>query len=250
MQIDISHEAAVNMARRLNQGVQAALGLDKAQALKHSQSLEILSQALGYENWDTFCGLLKAGEKSTGNSAEVQPLQWSAEQKQNAERVGWRQTPPEVAKPFDFYWEAFACDEWGDSPRWAKLNITQEFVNQLHSMQTRCLQFNAQMAVHAYPDKWDMEDELRLQNDELNVSTLSFWFSACPKHASYSVETRLLDIKDFFDAIDNPERRMRHLAWADGILFMDGSSAKNFAQGLLDDEEIDINESRIEKMPT
>lgn len=254
MQIDISHETAVNMARRLNQGVQAALGLDKAQSLKHGQSLEILSQALGYENWDTFCGLLKASSKADDNAgrkpAGVDPLEWSEEKKQNAERVGWRQTPPVVSKPFDFYWEAFACDEWGDGPSWAKVHVTQAFVDQVHSLQTKCLEFNAQMAVYENPAQWDCEDELRLQGDELNVSHLSLWFSARPKHADYAVETRILDIRDFFDAIDNPERRMSHLAWADGILFMDGSSAKNFAMGLLDNGDIDINESRIEKMPS
>lgn len=250
MKIEINHETAVHMAQRLNQGVQAALGLEKEQTLKHSQALEILSQAMGYKNWDSFCGLLKSGHNQEKDSAKNITSCWSAEQKKNAERVGWRNTPPLLAKPFDFYWEAFACDEWGDGPRWAKVQVTQEFVNNLHSLQTKCLQFNAQMTVSETPQEWDMEEELRLRGEELNVTMNHFWFSARPKHADYAVETRLLDIKVFFDAIDNSEQRMSHLAWADGILFMDGSSAKLFAQGLLDEEEIDINESRIEKMPT
>lgn len=246
MKIEVNHESAVAMARRLNLAVQAALGAMQLpnQGLKHCQALEVLAKTLGYENWDTLCGLLKANEGKNDS------VPWTEEQRSTAEHIGLREKPPIVAKPFDFYWEAFACDEWGDGPRWAKVHVTQAFVDQVHSLQTKCLEFNAQMAVHESPEQWDGEDELRLQGDELNVSHLSFWFSARPKHADYAVETRILDIRDFFDAIDNPERRMSHLAWADGVLFMDGSSAKNFAQGLLDDEEIDINESRIDKMPT
>lgn len=249
MQIAISQDAAINMARRLNKAVQAAAPQLGPKGLKHSQSLEMLSHVLGFENWDTFCGLLKAAEAPAEASLSAPPLSGADAQAQ-ADRVGWREAPPALAKPFTFYWEAFACDEWGDSPRWAKLEVTQAFLDQLHEMQTKCLQNGAQMSVYQSPECWDLADDLRLSGDQLNVSQSSFWFSAYPKNCNYSVETRILDIKDFFDVIDQASARMTHLAWADGMLFMDVSSAKSLAQDLVDNGEIDIEESRIEKMPT
>lgn len=250
MQIEISHESALNMAQRLNQNVQAALGCTTASALQHSQSLEILANTLGYENWDTLSGMLKANEAGDNVAFAAPPTEWTPAKKQYAESIGRREKPPVIATPFNFYWEALACSEWGEGPKWATIFVTQAFVNMLHDWQTQCLTRGSKLSFNEAPDAWDSDDEYRIVDETLNVSNTSFWFSARPKQADYNVETRMLAIKDFFDAIDNPEHRMSHLAWADGMLFMADSCAKNLAQQLLDEDVIDINESRIEKMPS
>lgn len=250
MQIKISQESANIMARLLSQSVQTALGKPPAEALSQSQSLEILSKTLGFDNWETLSQMLTSERACTEVAVVAPHAGWSPEKKQYAQSIGWREKPPLVSKPFNFYWEALACSEWGDGPQWANLYVTQAFVDALHEWQTKCLDMGATLTFKAAPDAWDSEDEYRLLDDEININGNQFWFSAHPKHANYNVETRILAIKDFFDAIDNPWHQLSHLAWADNLLFMDGSSAKNFAQLLLDSGEITISEASIEKMPS
>ena len=238
MELKLQRETLAKMAERLQQEWSR---VESPGPLKKGAALEVLSHVLGYKNWDTLSGLVKAATAQAPNGVEG----ISAEA---IERVGYRLTPPKVEKPFMFYWEAYACDEWGEGPAWAKLEITQAFVDELHKLQTQCLRDTVNLSVDRSVDEWDSEDTLRLRGDEMHVTHSHVWFSAYPKHANYNVETRLMDIRDFFDAIDG--KNTEWLAWADGVLFKDGSSAKELAQGLVDNGELDIEESRIDFMPS
>lgn len=238
MELKLQRETLAKMAERLQQEWSR---VESPGPLKKSVALEVLSHVLGYKNWDTLSGMVNA-------SAESAPTGVEGISAKDIERVGYRLTPPKVNKPFTLYWEAYACDEWGEGPAWAKLEITQVFVDELHKLQTQCLRDKVSISVDRTVIEWDCDDTLRLRGDEMHVTPSSVWFSAYPKHASYSVETRLMDIKDLFEAIEG--KNTVWLAWADGVLFHDGSSAKDFAQELVDNGELDIEESRIDFMPS
>lgn len=238
MELKLQRDTLLEMSKRLQKEWS---NIESAGPLKTGVALEVLSHVLGYKNWDTLSGLVKA----SANSAPTGVEGISAA---DIERVGYRLTPPKVGKPFTFFWEAFACDEWGEGPAWAKLEVTQAFVDELHKLQTQCLKDKVNLSVDHSVDEWDNEDSLRLHGVELHVTQSLVWLSAHPKQANYNVETRLMDIKDFFDAIEG--NNTQWLAWADGVLFKDGASAKELAQGLVDNGELDIEESRIDFMPS
>lgn len=240
MEINLNETTVRAMANRLRTHLQASASIE----CSLSMSLESTAKMLGHKNWDTLIGILRKEETP---AAEV------ARRLKDWATFGWREKPPVVGKPFVLMWEAFACSEWGDGPSWAKIEVTQEFVNELHRQQTQCLeQTLSSIHVDYQCEQWHNDDELRIRGEELVVDRASFWLRAYPKHADYAVETRMIDVKDFFDVIERGEQAgTEHMAWADGVLFKDGSSAKNFAQCLADDGYLDesFDEARIDEMP-
>lgn len=102
-----------------------------------------------------------------------------------------------MADQVTVYLEAYACDEHGDGPRWARLCVDAPFLARLTYL-AALVQAHRLASVTTYdsPDEWDAEDELRLRSHELVVSGSDFWFTAAPKHASYQVETRLVEVNE------------------------------------------------------
>lgn len=231
MEITINPNTVRTLVKRLRE----ALGLSQ------SAAYETVSKTLGYPNWDTLSGLLKAEEATASNSVFAQA----------AERHGWRKTPPTVKEPFMFVWEAFACDEYGEGPGWYQLEVTQEVLNELHEMQTLCLQKSCDVSRSFESGEWGNDDSLRLRGDELHVSASSFWVRARPKHCDYYVETRMTDIEELFKLVEQGQTAATpYLAWADGVLFKDGASAKQFALQMLDEGVVAVNEGCIDEMPS
>lgn len=240
MEINLNETTVRAMANRLRAHLKASASVE----CSLSQSLESTAKMLGHKNWDTLIGILRK-EEAPSEELERRRREWAA--------FGWREKAPTVAKPFVFMWEAFACSEWGDGPQWARVEVTQELVNNIHRLQTECLEKALTRVEQSYVcEEWDNTEELRIRGDELVVDRHSFWLSAQPKYGDYAVETRMTDVKDFFDAIEQGEKASTvYLAWADGVLFKDGSCAKNFALSLLDTGHLpeDFNEARIDEMP-
>lgn len=100
------------------------------------------------------------------------------------------------------YIEAYACDDDGDGPEFAVLNVDLAFCAKLLHLRQQCIDNRlSELRVYDAPDKWgpgDIGEELRLTCAELVVTPASFWFTDNPKHANYSIETRLQYIDDFF----------------------------------------------------
>jgi hypothetical protein len=160
-------------------------------------------------------------------------------------------TAPVVKEPFEFYLEGLSCDEWAEGPAWAKLTVTQAFVDNLFAQQRLCILKNLERVVDgSFPDEWDNPNYLNVRDDELNVGQNNFWFRGRPKHASYDVETRLVGINDFFAAIARDSAYAEvQLAWAGGRLFSDATSAKALAERLVDRNVLSIDEETLEAMP-
>jgi hypothetical protein len=96
------------------------------------------------------------------------------------------------------YFEAYACDEHGDSPAFARLNVDVAFLARVGYLGA-LVQGHRLASVTTYdgPDAWDLQDELRLGPSELVVHGGDFWFQTYPKGVDYRVETRMVDIRSF-----------------------------------------------------
>ena len=107
------------------------------------------------------------------------------------------------------YFEAYACDDYGDGPTFAELEVTPEFCARLQRLAALCTEHQlTELRVSDDPDAWgpgDVEQEMRFTMPELVVAGDSFWFTDHPKHANYSVETRAIGITKFCDAVANQE---------------------------------------------
>lgn len=126
-------------------------------------------------------------------------------------------------EPFKLIVEAYACDEFGDGPAYAVVTVDQPFLDKLVRFSRVC-QENGLKSVtgDVGPDRWDGEDELRLRGDSLQVYGDSFWFTAYPKHASYNVETRNIEIGDLLDIAEaGPGAPVQNdcFRWSDGRLY-------------------------------
>ncbi|MCC5612036.1 hypothetical protein LC612_36215 [Nostoc sp. CHAB 5834] len=238
MKIEITREVVRNMAKKLKEAT--------FPVMTFGQSLEATSRMFGYSNWDTFSGVLKQDEQETAKKLLVVS---ESEQrfKALADLVGWREAPPKLEKPFTWLMPAFSTDEFGESPEWAKLEVTQAFVDHIHNLQTTAIRNSVETTVDYYPDEWGFD--IRISFSSLIVDKTSFYFRAAVKHSSEYVETRMIEIKDFFQAFENPsDLDSSYRGWADGAFFSHGVSAKQFARELLDTGVIDINEGCIDQM--
>lgn len=234
MEIQLTPKSARAMAKRLRSTVPGGLTT--------GASLEALAVVLGYHNWDTLSGVL-----SQKASAE---LEADKAFKLKAERVKYRETPPKGFAPFDLYVEAYACDDWAESPSWLKLHVTEALVTKLHSLQTLVLKQGLDVSQESYEGEWGEADHLSLRNDELHVQSDQFWFTAVPKHGSVEVECRYIAFDELYALIERGEQaNISYFAWCDGKLFRDSNSAKSLAESLCEDGTLDLEESRLDEMP-
>jgi hypothetical protein len=107
--------------------------------------------------------------------------------------------------------EAFACDEYGNGPRYAKVVIDDAFIKDVKFLSDLINTHDlSEIRRWISPDAWgpkDIEDDLRLQGGELVVVRGgTFWFSDSPKNTNYTVETRQVSIEDILKGIEAGER--------------------------------------------
>jgi hypothetical protein len=172
----------------------------------------------------------------------------SAKQKQWQRRYGWRAQAPVVREPFTVFVYASNANERAQGPGWVKWEVNQEFVNLLQKLHTQSLEDeNSHIAVDWLPEQWGNDEILNLQEDALNVGSSFFYVSAYPKYGPGPVGSLGISFKDFYAALDG-ETLPPFMGWADGVLFVDGSSPKEFAMGLLYEGATDVNEVTIDQM--
>lgn len=88
----------------------------------------------------------------------------------------------------------------GDCPSFASFEMTQKTIDRLKATKAVMDEHRfARCSTYASPDYWgpgNIENELRLQGDELVVSSLGdMWFSSFPKHADYEIETNAVSVE-------------------------------------------------------
>jgi len=188
MDISLNEDRVKSMAARLR----LASG---PRTLSASKSLEVLASVLGYPNWDTLSGLLK------------------------------RQRQPGVRLPesVELYLPAFALYEYGESPSFARVKVTQKWIEELLELQATCVSKQlSHIAIDGGPDEWQDDEHYRMRSELLVVDSSSFWFQAHPKHANYLVETREVGVEQLLTAL-NLRKETGELLWHEKCLVNDST---------------------------
>ena len=90
---------------------------------------------------------------------------------------------------------AYAVNEHADGPTWVKVELTEEFLQQVEHLAALCQEHKLRSVTsHGGPAKWDLEDELRLRYDRLEVHGSILWFSCSPKHGTYECESDVIEL--------------------------------------------------------
>ena len=93
--------------------------------------------------------------------------------------------------------EAYSQNEYGDSPSWAKWELTADRLDRIEYISELCLQRKFHSITAGCPvDEWHRQGDLRLRGDELHISGSSLWFTCYRKHANYQCETRIMELSD------------------------------------------------------
>lgn len=230
MDIKVTHQSVRAMADRI---AKAHADISKPKAL------EILSSGFGYKNFDTLSGVLKKESSAPATSGAFTG-------------DSTLEIPPFT--PFTLVLDAFACDEDGDSPAYAEITVTTEFIAQIKHTAVVCQSANIRAAhVNDSDGIWhDPEGALRMRGTDLvvmpsfgAVGDTSFFFQAHPKHADYDCETRAVDLKDLIACIGNAEPELPiGFQRERGVLFFDGASENIdfLVETYFDGEEISLDE--------
>lgn len=214
MDFQITKSNIRDIVSRLRQ----ALG---SETVSQSSAFEAIAKALGLKNWDTLSGLLKREDEPAALPAPAFQL----------------------AAPVEMYVDAYSCDYYGEGPAWAKVTLTPQFLNEVLRMQRICKEQDVDIVSKSWaPEKWEREERLHFEGDDLYVTDSSWWFRARPKHADYAVETRNVDIGDML-ALLTPGSKAEstaYLAMRQGKLFyIAAGDMTGFIQMLVDDGELD-----------
>lgn len=99
-------------------------------------------------------------------------------------------------KTLDLIVEAYTTSEYADGPGWARIELHQGLMNRIAALSKLCQEQRlARVATYDTPAQWDLEEELRLRDDVMTVTTRDLWFEAYPKHGNDQSETRALHIE-------------------------------------------------------
>lgn len=245
MDFHLNEKSVRAMADRLRTFLRTNPQLGGAAECSLAMSLEATAKMLGHRNWDTLIGLLRkeaAGAASVAGSPR--PAQLEVQRK-----------APTIDKPFLLVWEAYPSCDFGHGPGWAIVEVNQSFIDTLcRVLAQKPQQSRRQAPLSGCDVDWDPDyrDQLMVSNELVVQGQSYFWLSARPKYADYDIETRMLDIHEFFDIIEQGQAAgSPGLAWADGVLFRDGSSARELAIRVAEAGGLGeaFNEGCIDEMP-
>lgn len=116
--------------------------------------------------------------------------------------------------PFTLVVDAWACDEYGDSPSYAEIAMTQALLAEIvrisriaKDAQIRVAHIDSNDGIWGDPDG---SLPLRMRGTGLvimpsrgSLGESSFFWQGHPKHADYNCETRAIDLKDLLACIGN-----------------------------------------------
>lgn len=225
---------------------------NKVPGMTTCASLETIAAVLGYRNWDTLHGTLKA--QAEAPATKTAPLR-SEEFRTRARLVNYRETAPTGFQPFTLVCAVSALDDWADSPDCYRMEITEEVVAHLHELQTMCLDTGLDLAEDGEQlGEWLSTSFMNMRHDRLHVNERRFYLSARPKHgdATSTVESRAIDFDELFDLIENGKNaksNAEYFAWAGNVLVRDAGSARQLAESLRDDGHLELEDSDLDSMP-
>lgn len=220
MQIELNSKSVREMADRV---VRTHTDMSK------STALEVLAHAFGQRNFDTLSGLL--------NSQAAQSLNQGAEAQESTELAG-------LKLPVTLWLECHMREHYGSGPRWARLVITQEWLESVLALRARCRQWGSSVVQEdGPPTEWDEQASTRrcfnMQDSQLCVSQERFWFQAHPKHSDCYVETRAIYLDDLLALLKAGSGGENTFCWAGGALYRDAHSVLELFDALPGNAAID-----------
>lgn len=216
MQIELSSSSVRTMADRV-----VKTHPDLAKPLV----LELLAHAFGYRNFDTLSGVLK--NESAPAPAPALPLPISARK-----------------FPVTLWLECRVLSDYGSCPAWARLELTEERLRQLLTLQAECSEKNlSTVSVFDGPDEWDenagANRYYNMRDAQLCVSKIAFWFSARPKHAEYNVETVVVYFDTLLERLSQGTGGSHHNGWIGDDLYFAHDSVADLFYELPGNKDID-----------
>lgn len=186
-----------------------------SQPLSHATGLEVVAGALGYPNWDALSAALQRTPV-----ADEPPL---------ARLV--------LEAPVGLYTGVDSDNEWTEDPSWAKVPITQAFVDQLQDLRQLCVERELdRVSVDCSGVTWQKEEDRQIRGDKLHVDEDTWWISAHPKHGDYDIRTHPIYIDAFSTALST-KKAWHEFDWRNGTLFYDqGGETRSLIETLVDEE--------------
>lgn len=207
MSITVSKDEAKALAKNLRNAISEVSG---SYHPSHGHALEILAKTLGYANWDTFCGMNPT------------------------------LTVPDF-KPITLFIDAFACDDWAESPNWVKVLVTPEFVQTILENQALAQNGRSEIQLDVGPDAWDLEAVIPLDVEGLSVTSSEFWYSAIPMHQNFKWQSRPLPIAHLLVLAGIQQGTLFKDNWLrlkDAAVYSCSGQAADLAESLVNDEQL------------
>lgn len=145
-----------------------------------------------------------------------------------------RKALPEIPSftPYQLVIDAFACNQDGDSPSYAAIEVKPEFLAKIARVSAAASAAGIRVAhVDADNGIWsDPDNSLRMRDSELVVypkhgaGNTSFWFRGHPKNADYDCETRAIDLNDLITSVSTDGELPSGFERDRGVLFYDGGA--------------------------
>lgn len=131
---------------------------------------------------------------------------------------------PRFFEPFKLVVKAYAVsDYYVGGPSWAEVTVTPKFLHTLKRLRRFCREEVLEsVTIQESPDRWDLQDDLRIRDDSMRVFGDSFWFEARPKHADYFVETQMIGIDDLISVAEKIAGNDVESPMPDGFLIRRG----------------------------
>lgn len=214
MDIQINEKSVRAMAERLRTSV----GADQ---VSQGKALETLAAVLGFKNWDTLSGTLRKKASRTPAHGIV------------------------LGEPVELLMSCFCTNEFGSAPAYGKVTLTQQLVDRIFALRALASEHNLSELRDFYPIEWggqdpDLDEEWRMELEELVVGGHSMWFLASPKHANYNVETRAIELNLLKKVLSSRDSdKSDYLVWHKGhLVFSPDGEVDGFIDELKDYGEL------------
>lgn len=99
-----------------------------------------------------------------------------------------------MSKPFTLVMGAYCTNEYMDSPAYGAVEVTDELIFRIQSLQEIVKAHNLVSVRVWYTIDWHQADDLMIQGDSMVVYENSFFFAAWPRFGGGEYETIAIDM--------------------------------------------------------
>ena len=195
------------------------------QPISHVQGYEVVARARGLKNKHVLCAQTAAADRSPCEVEPADPSLGDDSQATKARQSLQALEGLEAHLPVEVYTTAGSTSEYGESPAWIHINLTEGLLG-MFRMGLRLVSRSevAFVSLRAWPQDWE-GDTSRI-DWSLTVSDDCFWYAGMPKYDP-EVESHMIDFLALATLIRQGEgaTSLGHALWVDGAIYWDGSGS-------------------------